>query len=223
MWVRSKHDTYLALERFKLSLGLVFEKSPIEVSTETQIMSVLPPVEELEKKAFENRPDLKALEIGILAAAKRADWEDARIAQLSFLLSSKGVGNYGVLTGPGFSAELPIFHQNNGRRERADAEVEWVTRQFLTLKQRVAFEVRESRELLAQALEVLERTNKNVLPLLEKTVRIAEKQYKTQTASYLFVLEQTRSLVDAQLLAVDFEAGVLRAQSQLKRAVGGSL
>lgn len=223
LWVRAKHDTYLALERYKLALGIVFEKTPLKVSTKTELLSELPSVEELEKKAFDNRPDLKALEIGILAAAKRADWEDARIAQLSFLLSSKGIGDYGVLTGPGFSVEIPIFHQNNGRRERADAEVEWSTRQFLTLKQRVAFEVREARELLVQAQEVLNRTNKNVLPLLEKTVKIAEKQYKTQTASYLFVLEQTRSLVDAQLRAVDFEAGVLRAQSQLKRAVGGRL
>lgn len=223
LWVRARHDTYLALERYKLSLGLVFEKTPLKVSTLTEIISEIPSVEELEKKAFDQRPDLKALEIGILAAAKRADWEDARIAQLSFLLSSKGIGDYGILTGPGFSVEIPIFHQNNGRRERADAEVEWATRQFLTLKQRIAFEVRESRQLLVQAQEVLNRTNKNVLPLLEKTVKIAEKQYKTQTASYLFVLEQTRSLVDAQLRAVDFEAGVLRAQSQLKRAVGGRL
>lgn len=223
LYVRAKHDTYLARERFKLSLGLVFEATPIDVSLENLLKPLTLSTQELEQQAFAKRPDLKALELSIIAAAKRADWEKARIAQLSFLLSSKGIGNYGVLSGPGFSAEIPIFNQNNGRRARMDAEVEQSTRQYLALKQRIAFEVRESRELLLQAREVLERTQTKVLPLLEKTVKIAENQYKHRAASYLFVLEQTRSLVDAQLRIAEFEAAVIRAQAQLQRAIGGSL
>lgn len=221
LWVRSKHDSLLAMERLRLSLGLVFEIAQPEV--QVQKVSILEPAstESLVEKALSLRPDLRAAEIGVIGAAKRADWESARIAQLSLLLSSKGVGSNGILTGPGISLEIPIFHRNDGRRDRADAEVELATRQYLTLRQRVAFDVRESRALLVQAQEALTRIRSKVLPLLEKTVKIAEREYKRRAASYLFVLEQTRSLVDAQLRAADAEAGVARAEAQLERAIGG--
>jgi len=38
--------------------------------------------------------------------------------------------------------------------------------------------------------------------------------------SYLFVLENTRGLLDAQLRVSDLEAAVRRAQAQLERSVG---
>jgi cobalt-zinc-cadmium efflux system outer membrane protein len=221
LWVRAKHDTLLAMERFRLALGLMFSNEQFKVKS----LAVLPTVassEDLIKKALESRPDLKALELGIQAAAKRAGWESTRITQLSLLLNTKDVGTHRKLSGPGFSAEIPIFHRNEGRRARADAEVEMVTMQFLALKQRVVFEVKEARELFLQNQEVLLRTKRNVLPLVEKTVAIAEREYRRGAASYLFVLEQTRSLVDTQLREADFAAAVLRADAQLKRAVGGN-
>lgn len=221
LWVRSKHDTLLAQERLRLVLGLMFSSTSFKVKSDGPEIGGIHSSEKLVTKALLARPDLKALELGVKAAAARAGWEDARIAQLSLLLSTKGVGTNGILSGPGVSLEIPIFHRNDGRRDRADAEVEMVTMQYLALKQRVAFEVKESRELLLQAQEVLARTRKNVLPLVEKTVSLAEKEYRRGAASYLFVLEQTRTLVDNQLREADFAAAVLRAEAQLMRAVGG--
>jgi outer membrane protein TolC len=223
LWVRSKHDTLLAQDRLRLVLGLMFSSVSFKVKSNGPEISEIQNSEELVTKAILVRPDLKALELGVKAAAARAAWEKARIAQLSLLLSTKGVGTYGILSGPGVSLEIPIFHRNDGRRDRADAEVEMASMQYLALKQRVAFEVKESRELLLQAQEVLSRTRKNVLPLVEKTVALAEKEYRRGAASYLFVLEQSRTLVDNQLREADFAAAVLRAEAQLMRAVGGKL
>ncbi len=222
LWVRAKHDTLLANERFRLVLGLwggqLFKlKAPAPNTTDT-----LPTVEELEKKALETRADLKALELGVKAAANRAGWETARITPLSLQLNTKGVGTNGILTGPGLMVDIPLFHRNEGRRDRAQAEIEMLSMQYLALKQRVVFEVREARELLLQSREVLERTQRNVLPLVEKTVALAEREYRRGAASYLFVLEQTRSLVDNQLREADFAAAVSRAEAMLKRAVGGN-
>lgn len=221
LWVRAKHDTLLATERFRQTMGLMFYLGKIEAAPPAATIAEPLPADTLVEKAMIARPDLRAAELAILAAAKRAEWESARIAQLSLLLNSKGVGDHGILTGPGLSLELPIFHQNNGRRTRADAEVEGASLQYLALKQRVAFEVKESRELLVQAQEVLSRTRNNLLPLLDRTVMLAERQYKRGAAAYLFVLEQTRNQIDAQLRAADFEAAVARTEAQLRRATGG--
>ncbi len=222
LWVRAKHDTLLAEERFRLVIGLMLSSEHFKVKSDGPSTAQLTTTEDLVAKALTSRPDLKALELSVKAAAARAGWEAARIAQLSLLLSTKGVGNNGILSGPGFSAEIPIFNQNNGRRDRAEAEVEMASMQYLALKQRIVFEVKESKELLMQAQEVLLRTRKNVLPLVEKTVSLAEREYRRGAASYLFVLEQTRGLVDAQLREADFSAAVLRAEAQLKRALGGN-
>jgi len=220
-WTRARHETLLATYRFRLALGLILDGTELQVTSTEVKKTPVPPIEELLDKALKSRPDLKAAELAVAAAAKRANWEGARIAQLSFLLNTKGVGNSGILTGPGVSLEVPIFHRNDGRRDRADAEVEVASRQYLALKQRVAFEVSEARELLLQAQEVLVRNRENVLPLLSKSVKLAEKEYRRRAASYLFVLEQTRSLVDAELRAADAESAVSRAEATLRRATGG--
>lgn len=223
MWVRAKHDTLLAQERLRLALGLMFSVNQLKVVYSGTQTFKIQTSDELVSKAWTTRADLKALELGVKAAAARAGWESMKIAQLSALMSTKDVSSSGRLSGPGFSAEIPIFNQNNGRRARAEAEVEVASMQYLALKQRIAFEVKESRELLLQAQEVLERTRKNVLPLVEKTVSLAERDYRRGAASYLFVLEQTRTLVDTQLREADFAAAVRRTEAQLSRAVGGEL
>ena len=135
-------------------------------------------------------------------------------------LSSKGVGANGILTGPGLSVELPIFNRNQGLIARADAEVASASLQYLNLKQRVAFEVYEARELLIQAQDALCRLQEAVMPPLRQTVALAEKQYQNGDVSYLFVLEQSRGLVDAELRIADAEAAVRRGQAVLERSVG---
>jgi len=220
LWVRARHDTVIETERLKLALGLMMNGSSIAVDAEAGIDLTVPAAEDLVGRALAHRPDLRALELSVEAAAKRAGWEKARIAQLSVLLSSKEVGANGLLTGPGLSFEVPIFHLNQGRRARADADIEAAALQLLARRERVAFETKEARELLAQATEVLLRTRQTILPLAEKTVGLAERDYRRGAASYLFVLEQTRTLVDAQLREADFVAAVARARAQLNRALG---
>ena len=106
---------------------------------------------------------------------------------------------------------------------RAEAEVELASRQYVALKQRVALEVAEAREQLVQALDALNAVREQVLPPLRRAVALAEEQYKKGDVAYLFVLEQNRGLVDAQLRVVDSEAAIRRAQAQLERSVGSRL
>jgi cobalt-zinc-cadmium efflux system outer membrane protein len=135
-------------------------------------------------------------------------------------LSSKEVGTNGLLTGPGLSAEIPVFNRNQGLVARAEADVEVASRQYLAAKQTVAFEVAEAQQLLLQAQEALRRTREQVLAPLQRGATLAEDQYKKGDVAYLFVLEQTRGLVDAEVRVVDSEAAVRRAHAQLERSVG---
>ena len=217
---RFEHETQLVTERLRAVLGVSVERPSLRVSQLPPATNVPPPIETLLETAMEARPDLRAAELAIGTATKRANWERSRVLLLSVQLSSKEVGTNGVLTGPGASLELPIFNRNQGLIARADAEVQVASQQYVALKQRVAFEVAEAREQVVQALDALRTIRGQVLPPLQRAVALAEDQYKRGDVAYLFVLEQNRSLIDMQLRIVDSEAAIRRAQAQLERCVG---
>lgn len=218
--VRLRHDVELASERLRIALGLSTDRTSFEVSAAPANTTRPPSASDLLEKALEARPDLRAAEIAITAAAKRAGWERSRILAVSSSLSSKGIGTNGILTGPGLIVDLPIFNRNQGLIARADADVEAASRQYLNIKQRVAFEVYEARELLVQAQELLAQLQDQVLPQLQQSAKLAEQQYEKGDVAYLFVLEQSRGQVDAELRLADAEAAVRRGMAQLERSVG---
>ena len=84
----------------------------------------------------------------------------------------------------------------------------------------MAFEVAAARQQMLQAQEGLTRTREQVIAPLQRGAALAEDQYKKGDVAYLFVLEQTRALIDAELRVVDFEAAARRAQAQLERSIG---
>jgi cobalt-zinc-cadmium efflux system outer membrane protein len=218
--VRFEHDVLIATERLRAALGFSAERPDLQVKPSVPTTEAPPPIESLLEKAMTARPDLRAAELAIATATKRAKWERSRILLLSAQLSSKEVGANGVLTGPGVGVELPVFHRNQGLIARAEAEVEVASQQYVALKQRVALEVAEARQQLVQALDALKAVREQVLPPLRRAVALAEEQYKKGDVAYLFVLEQNRGLIDAQLRIVDSEAAIRRARAQLERSVG---
>lgn len=218
--VRFRHDVELASERLRIALGLSTDRSSFDVKADPVSTAAPPSASDLLGKALEARPDLRAAEIAVAAATKRARWERSRIFVVAAELSSKDLGSNGILSGPGLSAEAPIFNRNQGLIARADADIEAVSRQYLNVKQRVAFEVYESRELLVQAQELLAQLRDRVLPQFRQSATLAEQQYERGDVAYLFVLEESRSLIDAELRLADAEAAVRRGFAQLERSVG---
>lgn len=247
---RFARDITLAMARFRFALGLGLQPGDITLaadapavassaasaagvaspSAQTSGTSALrsaaeasaidPPLDALLARAFETRPDLRAAEMAVAAAARRAGWERSRRVTLAAQLSVKEIGENGVKTGPGVSLDLPIFNHNQGLVARADAEVELAARQYVALKHRVALDVADASEQLRQSRQARGTLRDEVLPTLERAVALAEDQFRKGDAAYLFVLEQTRGLMDARLRIADADALVRRASAQLERSVG---
>jgi hypothetical protein len=53
-----------------------------------------------------------AAELAVEADGKRACRERSKIVALGLMPSSKGVGSYGIRTGPGLAADVPLFQRN---------------------------------------------------------------------------------------------------------------
>jgi cobalt-zinc-cadmium efflux system outer membrane protein len=219
-----ERDVDIAAERLRELLGLRREERKLSSVPAPIADSALPEWQALLEAATETRPDLRAAEIGIHAAAARAHWERSRVlALVAPILSIKEVGTSGVRSGPGASIDLPVFHRNQGSISRADADVERATRNYLALRDRIELEVRESRLLLVQARESLRRLRTEILPAFQEAIGLAEKSYGNGDSPYLGVLEANRQIFDSRVREAEASAAVRRATAELERSIGRKL
>lgn len=177
-------------------------------------------ISELVKRALASRPDLRAAELAIEAAGKRAKWERSKIFSISALLDANAKGTKGFEAGPGVQADVPIFNRNQGGITRAVAEIERAARQYVAVRHRIVLEVQEASIQLLEAKRALDSSRTHILPLIEEDIRIAERAYADGEVAYLLVLETSRRLYEARLLEAEASAALHRATAQLERAVG---
>ncbi len=238
---RFERETALTKERLRALLGLGVEdpafdikippaagaNQPLVVNASTTASGTASePVETLDaliKQALDARPEMKAAELAIEAAGRRARWERSRILSVSAIAKEYGRGANGWEQGPGAQIELPIFNRNQGGVARAEAEIERAAKQMIAARQRVVSEVREAYLRLSQAREAQELWRARTLPPIEEDVHSAERAYKAGDVSYLFVLETTRRLTDARLREADLQAATERSLIDLERSVGRRL
>ena len=172
------------------------------------------------KGALAARPDLRAAELTVEAAAARLGWEKSRILTLTAVLDANGEGTEGFESGPGFDISLPIFNRNQGGRLRAQSELERASAAYVQLQQQVRFDVREASTLFDQARQSRLAWADRIVTPLRANLTDAEESYAAGESSYLFVLENSRRLIDARVREREIVADERRAQARIERAAG---
>jgi cobalt-zinc-cadmium efflux system outer membrane protein len=172
--------------------------------------------------ALASRPDVRAAEIGIEAAAQRARWERSRVVNLIGILDANGQGLEGYEVGPGVGFDLPIFSRNQGGIGRADAEVERASRQYAAVRAQVVSDVRSAAVRVEQAAQAIDAWQDEILPSLELEQRQAENAYKAGEIPLFALLDVSRRLVDGRTRLLDAEADLQRATIALERSIGRS-
>lgn len=210
----------VARERLASLTTLEGRMAGLSLSPPSPDTGEVPDPDSLVRTALAARPDLRASELAIEAATKRAKWEKSRMATLSGILDINGSGKNGFEAGPGILAELPVFHRNKGGISRSAAEVERAARQYLAVRERIVLEVRQSRAELVQARASLDSLRGSVIPEASEAVRIAELAYRNGAESLIFVLDSMRRLSDAQLADAEALANLRRARARLDRSLG---
>jgi len=221
---RAERQVGIMQQRLRVLLGLRGEYA--DFSVEPSQLLVESPAEERElvETALSSRPDLRAAEMAIEAAGRRAGWERSRIlAFVAPLLSTKEVGTSGIKSGPGVNVEIPLFNRNQGGISRAEAEVEQATLNYLKLVDQAESEVRKSRRQLLQAQENLKRIQSGLLPTIEETISLAEKAHADGDISYLDLKLASAPVFDVRLSEVNAAAALRQALAELERAVGRKL
>ncbi|HUR59015.1 MAG TPA: TolC family protein [Opitutaceae bacterium] len=220
---RAQREHAMARERLSVLLG-----SPVPAATALSFdapptLAALPSVTALEAKALSARPDLRASELALEAAGRRAGLAEKEAFTLSGLLDANAKGKEGFEMGPGVALPLPIFNRNEPNRLRAKAEVERAGWNYLGTRQRIVGEVREARAKLEQAAATLAAYEGEVLPPFAELERTARRAYELGEVSPLVVQENARQLLLLQVRRAELRAEVRRAWAELERSVGTHL
>lgn len=219
---RATHDRTIARDRLHALLGLGQQRADYQC-TDIERVPIDRTVDELVREALAARPDLRAAELGMEAAGKRAGLARAEIFALSGIIDANASGKQGFEIGPGAQLPIPIFNRNQGAVARAKAELEWAAWNYAAVRNQIDLEVRESYTKLRQANDDLEQWRKNILPPLEEAVRQAQKSYEVGEMSLLLVHENSRQLLSARVRQAEVAADFRRARAELERSVGHRL
>ncbi len=172
--------------------------------------------------ALASRPDVRAAEIGVEAAAQRARWERSRVVTLIGILDGNGRGEQGAEVGPGVGAEIPLFARNQGGIGRADADVERASRQYAAVRAQVVADVRAAAVRVQQAEQATAAWRDEIVPSLEIERRQAETAYQAGEIPLFSLLDVSRRLVDGRIRLLDAQADFERAVIALERGIGRS-
>ena len=219
---RGAYDVAIARDRLRLLLGLTADANPFELAPPAVPAAACGPTADLLREALVARPDVRAAELGVEAAAARLGWEKSRILTLTAVLDANGQGREGFELGPGLDASLPIFNRNRGGRARASAELQRASAAYGAIQQQVALELRESSAQFDQARQSVAAWRDRVVTPLQANLTDAEQSFAEGDTSYLFVLENSRRLTEARVRERELTADEQRARARIERAVGRS-
>lgn len=172
--------------------------------------------------ALASRPDVRAAEIGIEAAAQHAGWERSRVVNLIGMLDGNGEGAEGAEVGPGIGIDVPLFSRNQGGISRADAEVERAGRNYAAVRAQVAADIRTAAVRVHRSEQAMDAWRDEIVPSLEVEQRQAESAYRAGEIPLFALLDVSRRLVDGRSRLLDAEADLQRATIALERSIGRS-
>jgi cobalt-zinc-cadmium efflux system outer membrane protein len=224
---RSLHDVTLARDRLRVVIGLSMWMSPeLHVQSSDQYASPSSrsvkalALEPLLNEALAMRPDLRAAEIGIEAAGERAGLARNQFMNLDAIYDANGSGNRGFESGPGLRFTVPIFNGNQGGIAIAEAQWQQAVRRYVTVRDQITLEVRNSHTQVLQANENLTTLEDEILPALREAGELARRNYENGGTPYFLVLQTTGQYLDARLRELQLAADLRRAMAELDRSVG---
>jgi len=216
-------DGDLELSRIELEniLGTAVPAAAALTAVDDLRLSQCEPLDSLITDALASRPDVRAAELAVEAAAARVGLERSKILTLTANLDANGAGKEGFELGPGLGLDVPL-NGNRGARARAAAGLTQAGRRYLAVQAAVRNELRSGVARLARAREVLRIWDEQVIESLQIERQQAEKAYEAGETPLYTMLDTARRLVMARRARLDARVDLLTAAIVLDRAIGRS-
>jgi cobalt-zinc-cadmium efflux system outer membrane protein len=184
------------------------------------------PLEHLESLAMSQRLDLAAArqEIQVIAYALSLTRKYRYVSVLNVGVDTEhDVADNVNLTGPNLTIELPIFDQRQAAIARLEAQLRENQQQLSSLAIGIRSEVREVRDRLLAARNVVKYYHDVVLPLRQRIVDESQLYYNGMLIGVYELLLSKQNQINAGREYVEALRDYWIARSDLERAVGGHL
>lgn len=221
---RLARERSLAESRLRGLAGWIEESEPLRFEPDgPSELEVLPDLDELILQAMAARPELRAAELLLEAAGERAGLAKKEFFRLAAILDANGKGSEGFEMGPGLAFDIPVFHQGQGAKARAAAELEIAARHYVTVRDRISLEVRQAHTRCLDVAEGLAAFRTEIVPALEGALQREARAFETGATSPLTVLEGRDRLLLARLQEAQLAGDLGVARAELERQVGRTL
>jgi cobalt-zinc-cadmium efflux system outer membrane protein len=209
-----------ALSDLRQLLGYESVSETYDVAGQLDYQPVKGNVDDMQMKALQNRPDLRAAQQGVSAAKSQYELQKA-IAKVDIT----GQVNYTHVNGlnnASFFGSFPlqIFDRNQGEIARANYAIAQAQEQQKAASEQVMTDVHDAYQGLRTNDKVVTLYRSGYLDVAQKDRDISEYAYKRGAVSLLDFLDAERSYRSTQLAYRQALAAYLLAVEQLREAVG---
>ena len=209
-----------SLSDLRQLLGYESVSAGYDVVSDFQYQHVQVNLEDLQVKALENRPDLRAAKQGVSAADSQYQLQKAN-GKVDVTVS----GNYSHVNAINaatvlVSVPLPVFNRNQGEIARARYAITQAQEQQIAVNGQALTDVRDAYENLESNDKIVQLYMSKYLDVATKSRDISEYAYRRGGLALLDFLDAERSYRATQLGYRQALASYLLAVEQLREAVG---
>jgi len=209
-----------ALSDLRQQLGYESVPSEYDIADTLEYRPVAVKLEELQMKALENRPDLRAAQQGITAATSQ--YELAKANGKPDVTLSANYSHVNAISAFTFSISmpLPIFDRNQGNIGQTRYAIAQAREQHKLSNGQVLTDVRDAYEGVRSNDRVIQIYRGGMLEAAQRSRDISEYAYRRGATALLDFLDAERSYRATELAYRQALAAYVTSVEQLRQAVG---
>ncbi len=209
-----------ALSDLRQQLGYESVPADYDVVGEFEYKPLLAGIDELQAKALQNRPDLRAAALGVTAANSQYALAKANGKQDPTISANYSHVN-GISTATwSFSIPLAIFDRNQGNIAQTRIAIRQAEEQRKAANGQVLTDVKDAYEGLQESAKIVQLLRSTYLDVAQKSRDISEYAYRRGALALLDFLDAERTYRATQLAYRQAVAAYLTSLEQLRQAVG---
>ncbi len=209
-----------ALSDLRQQLGYESVPAGYDVVGEFEYRPLVVTLEELQAKALQNRPDLRAAVQGVTAASSQYALAKANGKQDPTISANYSHANGINGATWSFSIPLAIFDRNQGNIAQTRVAIRQAEEQQKATNGQVLTDVRDAYEGMQESARIAQLYKSSYLEVSQKSRDISEYAYRRGALALLDFLDAERTYRATQLGYRQAVAAYLTAQEQLRQAVG---
>jgi len=209
-----------ALSDLRQQLGYESVPATYDVVGEFEYRPLAVTLDELQAKALQNRPDLRAAVLGVIAADSQYSLAKANGKQDPTVSANYSHANGVSGITWSFSIPLAIFDRNQGNIAQTRIAIRQAEEQKKAANGQVLTDVRDAYEALQEAAQIAQLLKSTYLDMAQRSRDISEYAYRRGALALLDFLNAERTYRQTELAYRQAVAACLAAVEQLRQAVG---